>query len=61
MKKMFDHIIKNKKIYQRVVVLIIIVAGAIVLIQNINCGYDKDKGFYFHFSPAAKINLNVNK
>ena len=60
MKKFFAHIIKNRVAYRRVLYLIAAVVASVIVIQCIECGYDKS-GFYFRLKPAGTVNVNINK
>jgi len=60
MKKVLNHIVKNKTIYRRLMYAVALFGALIILVQCIECGFGEN-GFYFKWRPAATVNVNVNK
>lgn len=47
---------RPKIVFKRVMIVLSTIIIAIILIQNISCGYNKE-GFYFKWGPAARIEV----
>jgi hypothetical protein len=57
-RKLIEHVIKNKRFFSRLVFLIGFVVGGFILIQNVSCGYSKTSGFWFKWIPAATVTID---
>lgn len=56
--KIVQYLIKN---YIKLIKLLIAIGIVIVLTQCVKFGYDEKTGWYFHWMPAANINIGVKK
>ncbi len=57
-RKLIEHVIKNKRFFSRLLLLIGLIIGGIVLIQNVSCGYSKKDGFWFKWIQAATVTID---
>jgi hypothetical protein len=57
-RKLIEHVIKNKRFFSRLLLLVGLVIGGIILIQNVSCGYSRTTGFWFAWIQAATITID---
>lgn len=57
-RKLIEHVIKNKRFYNRLVYLLVIVICGFILMQNVSCGYSERSGFWFKWLPAATVTID---
>ena len=56
------HKSRSKKIIGSIIALLLTVTFAVIMIQNVSCGWDRKGKFYFKYEPAIdQFNVDIKK